>query len=349
LQSYSGGLDKFDARLNTWIPFRREFQEFIEPVEFAMRHGWKKLPEGFHQTEHYGAVGSLKPLGMDAYFHGWMRHKRNDGLQTHKLELNNVGESGKSRIYTDLESVVAIDPRRVEIMRFDCCADMRDVPVNFVKQHMRVVRKRRGANVLEFEDPYFEHIYGRGETMYFGARPNCFRCYDKVAELKMQYKRVLREFEGVRKRNGVVNQDSEPAPSFESLYGFKGDEVLTRVERSIVGRQVPQQLSTVGDLDRLPDFDPFASVMIYADADSLPSRSEYTFTQYECGIHLRSLQQAFGLDYVYKHIRIHCGENAKREFEKYEPFFRVSACSVGFTREELYETYRASIRRQLAA
>src|SRR6185437_8726459 len=143
-------LDKCDVRTETLIPFRRDFAEWIAPVESAVRLGHEKLPNGFRRQEHYGAVGSMSEFGIEGYFHGWLRHKRKDGKQTHKIELHDVGFSGRSRILGDLERIVDIDPARLELMRVDCAADIPDVPVSFFQHHMRVVRKRRGARVMEF-------------------------------------------------------------------------------------------------------------------------------------------------------------------------------------------------------
>src|SRR5579872_4769085 len=106
-----GALDKYDTRIYDLTPLKREFLEFIAPVEAAVRNPLcNQMPRGWTRDKDFGAKGSLEEFGIDGYFFGWLRWKRKDGQQTHKIELRDVGLTGKSRIYADLERVVDINP-----------------------------------------------------------------------------------------------------------------------------------------------------------------------------------------------------------------------------------------------
>src|SRR5215469_9644621 len=92
---------------------------------------------------------------------------------------------------------------------------------------------------------------GKGgiQTLYFGKRPNVIRIYDKVAEYKSQYAKLLRD-----KEDGAV-------PTFEEFCGLKETDVITRVERQMGGK-IPEQFSTVEQLRTLDTYGPFDNLKI---------------------------------------------------------------------------------------
>lgn len=361
-------VDKLEVRLDTMTPLRREFGAVLDEV--------RTHPRDYraHETEHHALVFDLRPFGTDAIFHGYNKHKRAGEPQTHKLELLDTGEKKLGQIKSDLESVVACDPAKLEITRLDPCADVEEVPVQYFHQHMRVAYKRRGARVTEFM-----HVHqGEGETVYFGKRPNCFRVYNKTAELKTQYAKLLRELNAdcpIPKHIGcatcgclnyrtrstckrcysrlpehVKKQPFICVAGFERTYGISETKVLTRVERQIGGGMVPARIGTMGKLAvYAPDFDPFEGVHILTGREKLPPRHDYTFPKYECGLRLRELAKTMGLDYVRKYMRTHDPQNWRRTFRDLEPFFEVSTDEPAITADQLWQRYRDSVSRQLAA
>lgn len=175
-------VDKLDVRLDAYQPFRPEFQAVLDEVRAHPREF------GFHPSEHYHVTGSLQPFGIDAIFHGWNKHTKAGEAQTHKLELLDVGDRTFRGALADCERIIDSDPLRLGVMRLDLTANIPNVPVSFFREHMRVRFKRRGAYATDFL-----HIYqGEGETVYFGARPNNYRVYNKVAELQRQYEKAIR-------------------------------------------------------------------------------------------------------------------------------------------------------------
>jgi hypothetical protein len=65
------------------------------------------------------------------------------------------------------------------------------------------------------------------------------RGYDKVAESKMQFRKMKRK----------ANKDADEL-DFEKEFGFPEDAVLTRVERQCGGGRIPEEVSTFGQLSR---------------------------------------------------------------------------------------------------
>jgi hypothetical protein len=192
-------------------PLRHEFEEILDEVRAHPKE------YGFHGGEHYAVQGSLEPFGMPINFYGWKKHKDPVRGQTHKFEFQKTGELKMGDIYKDMERIVAINPDELEIMRTDLCADLSDVTVEDVNRRMRVQYKRRGSRVTEYL-----HIWkGAGETFYHGARPNCFRVYNKTAQLEDKFNKEMRSLKKNATQDVVMKTerfDKEAAVLAEAGY-----------------------------------------------------------------------------------------------------------------------------------
>jgi len=223
---------------------------------------------------------------------------------------------------------------QLEVMRIDLAADVPDIPVDWFRTHMRVLWKRRRAELGE----YMIISQGEGETLYFGKRPNCFRVYNKIAELKEQHKTLARQ----------TSPDAE-ALTFDETFHTSPDAVLTRVERQIAGGRVPANIRTLSQLVNLPHFDPFAPVEILPRA-SLPSERITT----NCiltlaGKEVQRLVNEHGLHRARQLIRYMDPANASRNLKRLELFFEVKSPQTGVSREQLLAFYRKSVTAHLVA
>lgn len=335
-------VDKLDVRIPADAQFTSEFRKV-----YADTRG---DPKYWQSSKHYGSTGDLRPFGHEMILHMGLRHQRpGEKGHCHKLELIDTGMSTYSKWLAEIErifeipigyrksSTSALQPRGVKqlaVMRIDLAADVPEVPVDWFRMHMRVLWKRRRAELGR----YLIVSQGEGETLYFGKRPNHFRVYNKIAELKEQHKRLARH----------ASPDAE-APSFEEAFRISPDAVRTRVERQIAGGRIPANLRTLSQLRNLPDFDPFAAVEMLP-RESLPSGNTAT----NCilalaGREVQRLVQEHGLQRARQLIRYMDGANASRNLKRLEPFFEIKNAQPGVSRDQLLTLYRESVSKQLVA
>lgn len=180
----TGGLDKLEIYLPATVPFKRDIAE----IHAAARAGAMK---GFHRSQLYNVVGDLRPFGREAILHA---NHRFDG--SGKLELLGVGDWGLSDVLSTVESVVDTDPAALRTMRADLTADVDNVPVRVFLERCRVQYKRFVSGVEHLEGQKLQWM-GRGdiESLYGGKRPNFFRIYNKTAERKNVYSKMVRGWE----------------------------------------------------------------------------------------------------------------------------------------------------------
>ena len=116
-------------------------------------------------------------------------------------------------------------------MRIDLTADVPEIPVEWARQSIRFKFKRTEREHGEIK----YGLIGRGkvETITAGSRPNVFRIYNKVAESKMQFRKMQRK----------QSHDSDPL-DFEKEFGFRETDTVTRFERQCGGKGIPPQLGT---------------------------------------------------------------------------------------------------------
>lgn len=222
-------------------------------------------------------------------------------------------------------------------MRVDLCADVPDVPVSWFLPRLRIRHKRISHQI----GPLKCEVIGKAgiETISAGRRPNIVRVYDKVAESRMQFRRMMKR----------CSRDADPL-DFEKEFGFREDAVLTRVERQFGGGRIPDAVSTFGKLIHAPEFNPFDVLEITGDTGArLPSVQECeSTTEYLAGMELYRMASEMGLQTVRRWLNKESRGNAARLLKRYHRFLPGSSTG-SVTVKHLYEIYRASVTQQLAA
>jgi hypothetical protein len=254
----------------------------------------------------------------------------------HKLELLDTGDLSYQRIQREIQQVFDIDPWHLGLMRIDLAADVPGVPVRWFARNARVKWKQWVAEMGKTETEYAEMGRRKVETLYFGKRPNCFRIYDKISELRHQYDQMVRKA-----------SDAAEVPTFEEKFKYpESGFVLTRVERQLAGGRVPQRIDTIGKLRRLPEYNPFDPLEVVSGTCPEPNMSDYDITEYFTGIGLRATTDEIGLHRLRSLLNQRSRGNASRIIRKYGDFLPREG---GIDEGQIFQRYRESVSRQLAA
>lgn len=346
-------IDKLEVIVPNGKPFAREFAAVYADAAADGAIPWRS-------SRHYTNVVDLRPFGFDSILHAGCKRGK-DG--NHKLELIDTGSKTYSEIVAEVEQVFDVNPLKLECKRVDLCADVQNVPVSWFHDRMRATYKQFSAKigVQEFSE------MGRREmqTLYYGKRPNCFRIYNKTAEMLNQYKALCRtrkpgpsseQMEAVTGLHLVdadtvlpvardVNPDAD-LPSFRELFGVDESAVLTRVERQIGGGRVPEQLNTIARLKaNALEFNPFERLKFLSSGVVEPVPDDYPFETYCTGMFLRKMAHAQGMQWT--RAFMNRDRNGAWRERKYASFLPIS--DGGISSGKLFELYRETLSRQLAA
>jgi hypothetical protein len=317
-------IDKVDLRIPGTANWQRGFKLAWGVVSFQ----GQSVP--LRTSKFYQAVADLRPLGLDALLHACYRFGRK---RDHKLELLETSKKSLAEMAAIANAIFEVETGKVLIVRLDLAADIPDIPVEYLRQSLRVQRKRKTDEwgVIEYE------AIGDRRVQYlrYGRSPNLIRAYDKVAEWKARFSQILRR----------VSPDAE-VPKFEQTFGFPENATLTRVERQMGGGRLPPQLATFGSLENAATFDPFSAVEIIPRGIPVPDPQHYGPAEMVkiIGIHAmierEGYQNAFAL--------LNRDHNAKRLMEPYLAFKRDCAHAFEIDRARLTEIYRQSVRKQIS-
>jgi hypothetical protein len=364
---------------------------------------WHTRQKAFRPSLHYQLTADMRDFGYDVILHHGLKHgKKGDG----KLEVIDAGTKSRRMIEFEVESIYDVDPRKLDVMRADLCADVPGVTVPWFHSRIRAKYKRWGAKFREHGLEMSEMGMNTLQTIYMGKRPNAIRVYDKFAECMYQYQRLSRnkkpkgdadlimqleekmpsygcwrfsvdaiegtheaafnqfDLERIRaKRHCYGLGAPEPEPqgvikSFEETFAhvLKGHTVLTRVERQIGGGRIPEQISSLGRFGNLPEFNPFDLIEIAQAGKPVPVFSGSglgDFKHWCAGMYLRELYEAQGRPFTEKFLKNSLGTNYHRDVKQFAEFLpydlEIDAENKGITSRGLYEIYRNSVERQLAA
>jgi hypothetical protein len=319
-------------------------------------------PRITRETRDYLKVMDLRPAGHDAILHAHCKHGK-EGM--HKLELLDTGGKTYAGMLDQINRVFDCDPRRLETMRVDLCADVSGIGVPYFQRRMFAQFKQFAAEVGEISVETLEYMQmgKRGlETCYWGKRPNCYRCYDKTAERFNAYMKLVRR----ALRDGIPDAD---VPDFETWCGWPENEVRTRIERQMGGGRVPEKLATMALLSGAAEFNPFDRLRIIQGTAEDPDyrtftvpkgkhgqRRKGTYPEWLQGVGLRCFVEQVGMHHARRVSNVQTKGHAKRLFDKYEAFMpsvaeqgQPGASELAITSEYLYDVYRESVGRQLAA
>ena len=285
----------------------------------------------------YQWVTDLRPVGIDALLHYGLKRKENDPHEgEHKLELLDTGEKSYSQLVAQLEGTVEGPVDDLDIMRVDLCADMSEVPVQWFLPRVRVKFKRVAYEMGRLT---YRRIGKAGiQTISAGKRPNIVRIYDKVAEYREQLRKMKRK----------QSRDSDEL-TLKTEFGISEEATVTRVERQFGGQRIPRVVDSFGRLTRLPEFNPFSNVEIKNGTGAMvPTIPECGLDMWLTGQQLRQLQAEMGEQQFQRWLAANSAGNSARYRKRYAAFLQPDADNL-VTTQTLFETYRESVMKQLAA
>lgn len=324
-------------------------------------------------SKFYWAVADLRSMGYPVMLH--LQQKR---YGTHKVEMLETGKRGMAELHAVLESIVDADPDDCRLGRVDLAADVPGVSVSWFRNHSYVQYK-------QFICAHWKHIDEENSEMgkklyhglYFGKRPSCIRVYNKVEERISHFELwKRRELRFARKgwkeqvqKEGVDTVGPLLLPVFPStadwLKGQLSDmtispvgsfPVLTRVENQYGGR-VPGTLHNFGELKKnVLDFNPFDRMKLLTGKVVPPSlfdcdeRKRYRFRvqTWMAFMWVRENWDTLGAAQMWSYLnRDRHGRLYLKQMREFLPV--VDDDSPGITESELYDRYRTSMSRQLAA
>jgi len=202
--------------------------------------------------------------------------------------------------------------------------------VRYFRQTARVRQKQHSSEYGRFVE---EHK--RIETLYFGARPNTLRIYDKTEERHLQYRRL----------RSAWNR-TDPVPTFEQLYGQRDDAILTRVERQY-GKRVPRPIGTLGKIkENAARFNPFEALQFRPFAISDQWVDRLTGDDFIKTYGVISLINEYGFHEAKRLLDKKTCRNSARIFRQLENSLG-SVCLT--TVPDLYGMYKDAVTRQLTA
>ena len=319
-------IDKLDLRIPGHAFFTDEVGRFIREIDYAGGNLRMK------PSRYYAGIADLRPMGIDALLHVHYRFRE---PHDNKLEILDVGKKSYSEIVQLIQTVTPVDADELGVMRLDLCADVHNVPVMWFQPRARFEFKRFAREDGELK---YAQLGNDGvQTLTAGKRPNVFRIYDKPAECRMQYQRLIRK-----------RPADAPELDFQHEFGFAPDAVITRIERQMGGRDVAP-IPTFADIPRLPEFNPFNRLQIVAGENHVPPTVEEAgLSDWLTGTRISQLAHEMGMQQFRRWLNRVSGGNASRMLDKYARYLPC-ADEDGITAERVYAIYRESTKQQLAA
>jgi hypothetical protein len=282
-------------------------------------------------------VTDIRPVGIDALLHYSLKRVEHDLHEgEHKLELLDTGKKGYSGLVAQIEGAVECAIDDLEFMRIDLCADMDGIPVEWFLGRTHVKYKRVAQ---EIGAPKYQRIGKAGiQTLSVGKRPNMVRFYDKVAEYRDQLQKLQ------RKRS----RDADDL-TLERQFGISENAVITRVERQFGAQRLPAGIDCFGELYRLPEYDPFTNIEIRDGTGArVPTIPECGLDKWLSGTRLRQLRDEMGEQQFHRWLNLNSSRNGARYREQYSDFLQPDGDNL-VTAQTIFETYRESVIKQLAA
>lgn len=285
----------------------------------------------------YEWVTDLRPTGIDGLLHYSL--KRKEGYPhagEHKLELLDTGKRCYSALVDQLERTIEGEIDDLEIMRIDLCADIVGTPMEWFLSRLRIRYKRVAHEIGVLK---YQRIGKAGiQTLSGGKRPNIVRVYDKRAECEDQLRKMQR-------RRSREADDL----TLESEFGINASSVITRIERQFGGQRIPAMIDTFAQLHRLPEFNPFTNIEIFNGTGAgIPTIEDCGLDTWLTGTRLRALQDEMGTQQFQRWLHVKSNKNRAGYLKKYAPFLQPDRDDT-VTAQSIFETYRESVMRQLAA
>jgi hypothetical protein len=284
-----------------------------------------------HNKQQYYSGMITEPFGLPATVH--VQHEITGHSKVQFLDV-------PSRTLLECIEVVSrlceADPFSLPVVRLHLGCDVPDVPVSWFRNSMRVKYRQNSEVFGRITNESFKNGV---QTLYFGAKNNGVTVYDKSAERRNDYR-------SRKLKAGRSGLDGD-LPSFESLYGFSDDSVITRIERKYANGKIPPELSTVGRLiANARQFDPFTNICLCQQANKKPDLEIVGMRLYRKAVTWMAEVEEYGLGEAYKRLSKYTHGNAKREFEQINAWLDVHT-EPPVTHERLLALYQEGIDRQL--
>lgn len=323
-------IDKLEFRVPNGAsgpPFTEQFAK-----EFALiRNDEAHCP--FRSSRFYTIVGDLRPFGHDAVLHLWSKRGK---VATHKLELLDTSRHTIGGIIAAAEQIFALDFFKVEISRIDFAVDINSIPVSWFSNAVSVRFKRLHSKIAKEDRELLQMGGSRLETLYYGKRPNIIRIYDKMAELRKQFGKLIRK--------GSTDQEQI---AFEEFAGFKDEgQTITRIERQI-GGDIPDEFKNLKRvISKKAVLNPFQNLQFVphsiapVDFADLDLKTECTVRE------LRRMTAEMGLHWTKKYVYSKSHGQGARAWKQFEPYLQEST-EVEFNDRKLFDCFQDSLLRQL--
>jgi hypothetical protein len=281
----------------------------------------------------YRRTANLEPYGLPIILHQSPRWNQQGG---DKIEFTGAGAMRVSQMAAAGAGIYRFNLADAAFLRLDCTADVKEVPVDWFRDHTRFKYKIKGREY----GTWSKHRRAVSETLYGGDKPNQWRIYDKTGERQYRLQQERRK----------VSKAERDELTFESLYGMSPNLKVTRVERQM-GDRSPAKVYGVkyfGDIAMMAGKPVFEN-MIFPET---------------ARVNLKGLKgedeliAEFLLEYKAKHglqdtlskYKRHVSKRTfARKYKLFEGLLHASPDTPGITLAALTERYRVSSLVQLAA
>lgn len=367
-------IDKIEVMVAPETRFRGDLQElaFVSPFDPCIPH--------IKPSKFYHLVADLRPRGFDALLHVGLKLGGKKSHGGHKIELLETGKKGMSAINGTLEGIADCDPKGCRVGRIDLAADVADISLSWFREHAYLQYKQFVCAHAKIQDSEYSELGKKVyQTLYFGKRPCCVRIYDKVAERIAHFELSKRREIRAAEKDGVdppefpsveewlsyelpqTKSHFQQAKQIDLLSGTSPAEqtplsfpVVTRVENQLGGR-VPEPMRTVGEMRRnVRDFNPFSRMKLVSGQLIPPGLFDrdcdgrYRFSVPEWGFYMYVHQNWKSEGASQMRQMLNRDRNGKKYLARLREFVPESE-EPGIAALELYERYRDSVSRQLAA
>lgn len=282
----------------------------------------------------YLRTANLEPYGIPILVHQQPRWNLKGG---DKIEYLGAGKMRVSEMVAAAHEVYKFDIAEASILRLDCTADVKDVPVGWFYKHTRVRRKIVGRAY----GTWSKHNRSIAETVYAGQKPNQLRIYDKTAERMWRLGRERMKLPKAE-RGGLT---------YEGLYGMSRDLQLTRVENQM-GARSPEKIfgcKYFGEMAMMASKPVFQN-MVFPET-ARPNLKGLRGKDAMTALYLLSYRDEHGLAGALNEFKRHVSKaNYYRDIKKFEAILHGSpGPEAGITLAALTQEYRTSSLVQLAA
>lgn len=288
-------VDKLDTAIPAAASFRPHFGQMIEELRNTKNSPIRT------SSQHYAWTADLRPYGHDAIIHMHNKHVKGGD---HKIELIDTAQKSLPELEAQIHEIFVVPSHHrdsLRVMRLDLAADIKDVPVPWFKERVRVDFKRRhreegvvepiqqetiGKMVLDPDGfHYAEDGKQRVQTLYYGKKPNQVRIYDKHDEEIYQYQKLARvwkrELKMRESAEWLRTHDISEVPDFPAYISKKVnalvkaskqfpsfEDVFNEPEKGTIKTRFERQIG--GGKDKFP-----ANVRTFADLKNLPDYNPF--------------------------------------------------------------------------